>query len=81
MIQTILMTSFSILVTQGNTSFDALQTFKEFLNQNFLVKKSFLHRLEDNMFSFMVTTDSDSDDLVEVMLTDTYVPGGNWQYL
>ena len=60
-----------ILITvQGNTSFDALQTFKEFLNQNFLVKKSFLHRLEDNMFSFMVTTDSDSDDLVEVMLTD-----------
>ena len=60
-----------ILITvQGNTSFDALQTFKEFLSQNFLVKKSFLHRLEDNMFSFMVTTDSDSDDLVEVMLTD-----------
>ena len=60
-----------ILITvQGNTSFVALQTFKEFLNQNFLVKKSFLHRLEDNMFSFMVTTDSDSDDLVEVMLTD-----------
>ncbi len=60
-----------ILITvEGNTSFDALQTFKEFLSQNFLVKKSFLHRLEDNMFSFMVTTDSDSDDLVEVMLTD-----------
>ena len=60
-----------ILITvQGNTSFEALQTFKEFLSQNFLVKKSFLHRLEDNMFSFMVTTDSDSDDLVEVMLTD-----------
>ena len=60
-----------ILITvQGNTSFDALQTFKEFLSQNFLVKKSFLHRLEDNMFSFIVTTDSDSDDLVEVMLTD-----------
>ena len=47
-----------------------LQTFKELLSQNFLVKKSFLHRLEDNMFSIMVTTDSDSDDLVEVMLTD-----------
>ena len=60
-----------ILITvEGNTSFDALQTFKEFLSQNFLFKKSFLHRLEDNMFSFMVTTDSDSDDLVEVMLTD-----------
>ena len=60
-----------ILITvQGNTSFDALQTFKEFLSQNFLVKKSFLHRLEDNVFSFMVITDSDSDDLVEVMLTD-----------
>ena len=60
-----------ILITvEGNTSFDALQTFKEFLSQNFLIKKSFLHRLEDNMFSFMVTTDSDSDDLVEVMLTD-----------
>ena len=60
-----------ILITvEGNTSFEALQTFKEFLSQNFLVKKSFLHRLEDNMFSFMVTTDSDSDDLVEVMLTD-----------
>lgn len=60
-----------ILITvEGNTSFDALQTFKELLSQNFLVKKSFLHRLEDNIFSFMVTTDSDSDDLVEVMLTD-----------
>ena len=60
-----------ILITvEGNTSFDALQTFKEFLSQNFLIKKSFLHRLEDNVFSFMVTTDSDSDDLVEVMLTD-----------
>ena len=60
-----------ILITvEGNTSFDALQTFKEFLSQNFLVKQSFLHRLEDNKFSFMVTTDSDSDDLVEVMLTD-----------
>ena len=60
-----------ILITvEGNTSFDALQTFKEFLSQNFLVKKSFLHKLEDNMFSFMVTTDSDFEDLVEVMLTD-----------
>ena len=60
-----------ILITvEGNISFDALQTFKEFLSQNFLVKKSFLHKLEDNMFSFMVTTDSDFEDLVEVMLTD-----------
>ena len=61
----------NILITvEGNTSFNTLQAFKEFLSQNFLVKKSFLRRLEDNMFSFMVTTDSDSDDLVEVMLTD-----------
>ena len=60
-----------ILITvEGNTSFDALQKFKEFLSQNFLVKKSFLHKLEDNVFSFMVTTDSNFEDLVEVMLTD-----------
>ena len=60
-----------ILITvKGNTSYEALQEFKGLLGQNFLVKKSFLHRLEDNIFSFIVTTDSDSDDLVEVMLTD-----------
>ena len=60
-----------ILITvEGNTSFETLQTFKELLGQNFLVKNSFLHRLEAKMFSFIVTTDSDTDDFIEVMLTD-----------
>ena len=60
-----------ILITvEGNTSFETLQIFKELLGQNFLVKNSFLHRLEDKMFSFIVMTDSGTDDLIEVMLTD-----------
>ena len=59
-----------LITVEGNTSFETLQMFKGLLGQNFLIKNSFLHRLEDKMFSFMVTTESDIDDLVEVMLTD-----------
>ena len=59
-----------LITVEGNTSFETLQMFKGLLTQNFLIKNSFLHRLEDKMFSFMVTTESDIDDLVEVMLTD-----------
>ena len=59
-----------LITVEGNTSFETLQMFKGVLSQNFLIKNSFLHRLEDKMFSFMVTTESDIDDLVEVMLTD-----------
>ena len=59
-----------LITVEGDTSFETLQTFKGLLGQNFLIKNSFLHRLEDKMFSFMVTTESDIDDLVEVMLTD-----------
>lgn len=59
-----------LITVEGNTSFETLQMFKGLLGQNFLIKNSFLHRLEDKMFSFMVTTESNIDDLVEVMLTD-----------
>ena len=59
-----------LITVEGNTSFETLQMFKGVLGQNFLIKNSFLHRLEDKMFSFMVTTESNIDDLVEVMLTD-----------
>ena len=47
--------------------------FRGMLGQNFLIKNSFLHKLEDKMFSFMVTTESDIDDLVEVILTDNFL--------
>ena len=62
-----------LITVEGNTSFETLQMFKGLLGQNFLIKNSFLHRLEDKMFSFIVTTESDIDDLVEVILTDNFL--------